>query len=64
MKTLRGLYREHANGDLPDQVYISHGAHGHPVSEAYYQVYCFEPEMASLPWKEDYAKPVGDAPAQ
>ena len=57
MKNLRGLYREHATSNLPDQVYISHGIYGFPVSEAYYQVYCFQPEMASLPWKENYIKP-------
>jgi hypothetical protein len=62
MTNLQGKYREHAPAGLLDQVYVAYGSYGFPVSEAYYQVHCFRPDLAALPWKEDYRTPQGSAP--
>ena len=51
--TLIGKYREHMQPGTPDQVYISYGIYGFPVSEAYYLRNGYLPDLALLPWKGD-----------
>ncbi len=54
MINLQGKYRQRAAIGALDDVYISYGPYGYLVSEAYYVAWGYRPEIASLPWKEDY----------
>ena len=47
-----GVYRDRGEG-VPSTVYVSYGAHGFPVSEAYYLEQHFEPALDTVPWKDE-----------
>jgi hypothetical protein len=52
--TPHGVYRERGGAEAAGGIYVSYGAHGFAVSEVYYRDQGLQPDLDTLPWKDEY----------